>query len=189
MVYVFVGHITLVCLATPVDPGLQWGPRFLLPVLPVGTVLALGNYRALVREHSGPRARVAVTASLWALLGVSLLCQLTGVRVMSVIKGRDRQLIADTTALDSQYVVSDEYGYAQYVAPLFYEKQFFYVRTQEDYQSLMEAFVRNDIRTYAVATYAAPHRRAIDPLNVSDEYVVREIDDQLFQIERSEQDG
>lgn len=188
MMYVFAGYIALVCLATPVDPGLQWGPRFLLPALPAGAVLALSKCRTLAKEHSGSRTGIALTASLLALLGVSLLCQVSGLRVMSIIKERDRQLIADTAALDSQYVVSDEYGYAQYVAPLFYEKQFFYVRTQEDYQSLVEVFVRNDIETYAVATYPTPHRRAIDPLNVSDDYVVREIDDQLFQIERAEHD-
>jgi hypothetical protein len=188
MMYVFVGYIVLVCLATPVDPGLQWGPRFLLPALPAGTVLALSNYRALAREHSRSRTRHALTASLLALLLVSLLCQVVSLRVMSIIKERDRQLIADTAALDSQYVVSDEYGYAQYVAPLFYGSQFFYVRSQEDYHRLTEVFVRNDVRTYAVATYPTPHRRAIDPLNVSGDYVVTEVEDQLFQIERTEHD-
>jgi hypothetical protein len=186
---VFVGYVLLVCVATPVDPGLQWGPRFLLPAMPAGVVLATGYYRRLTSEHTRSSPRVAITLSLAALLGISLAAQICGLRVMNVIKLRDRQLIVDTAMLDCEYVMSDEYGYAQYVAPLFYEKQFFYVRTQEDYQRLTETFVRNGIRTYAVTTYPTPHRRVIDPLDVSEQFVVREVDYQLFHIEEADHAG
>jgi hypothetical protein len=186
---VFAGYVLLVCVATPVDPGLQWGPRFLLPAMPAGVVLATGYYRRLTSGHTRSSPRGAITLSLAALVGISLAAQICGLRVMNVIKLRDRQLIVDTAMLDCEYVMSDEYGYAQYVAPLFYEKQFFYVRTQEDYQRLTETFVRNGIRTYAVTTYPTPHRRVIDPLDVSEQFVVREVDYQLFHIEEADHAG
>lgn len=187
MTVVFVGYISLVCLATPVDPGLQWGPRFLLPALPAGVLLAMSYHRTTTRERRRSSTSRTLTAGLVAVLAVSLISQVCGLRVMQVVKTRDQQLIEATAGLDSLYIVSDEYGYAQYVAPLFYEREFFYVRSQTDYQALVKTFLLNGIHRYAVTTYPAPHRRAIDPLAVSGGYVVREVDQQLYEIGRVEQ--
>lgn len=96
------------------------------------------------------------------------------------------RLIEDTAQISPPYVVSDEYGYAQYVAPLFYEKQFFYVRNQEAYQRLTETFLKNGIRIFAVATYPVPHRRAVDPLIAAEGHTVRRVSHQLFEIEELE---
>jgi len=102
---------------------------------------------------------------------------------MHMIKTRDRQLIESTARLDPTWIVSDDYGLAQYVAPLFYEKEFFYVRSQEEYQRLTETFVRNGIDRYAVVTYPVAQRRVVDPTGISDGYVVREVGPQIFEIE------
>lgn len=182
---VCVGYIALVCLATPVDPGLQWGPRFLLPVFPPAAVLALSNHRALIKQSARSSTGTLLTACLAATLGISLLFQACGVRVMHMVKSRDRQLIESTANLDSTWIVSDEYGLAQYLAPLFYQKEFFYVRSQEEYQRLTESFISNGIRRYAVVSYPVPHRRLVDPAIGPEGYSVRQVGQQLFEIEEA----
>lgn len=182
------GYITLVCLMTPVDPGLQWGPRFLLPVFPPLTILALNNFQALAKPEEGLSLRAPLKVSFLSVVAVSLLLQASGLRTMHIIKTRDMKLIEDTAQISSPYIVSDEYGYAQYVAPLFYEKQFFYARDQEAYQRLTEIFLRNDIHIFAVVTYPVPDRRAVDPLIAAERCAVRRIGNQLFEIEEVEGD-
>jgi hypothetical protein len=183
------GYVAVVCLATPVDPGLQWGPRFLLPAYPAATVLGLKGLRKVVGEYRRPSMRLAAGACLASTLVASALLQGCGIHVLHVIKNRDRQLIESTSQLASRQIVSDEYGYAQYVAPLFYEREFFYVRTQQDYQRLVEIFFAHGINTYAVTAYSIPHRRAVDPLNVSSGLTVHKIGDQLFEIEADSRVG
>ena len=180
---VCVGYIALVCIATPVDPGLQWGPRFLLPIFPPAVVLALTNARGLANGSRRASMSRLITACFAATIAISLLFQACGIRVMNMIKNRDQQLIESTAALDSSWIVSDEYGFAQYVAPLFYQKYFFYVRSQEDYQRLTETFPRNDVHVFAVVTYPVPHRNVVDPLIASGGYTVKRVGDQLFEVE------
>jgi len=182
------GYITLVCLTTPVDPGLQWGPRFLLPVLPPLTILALNNFHALVKSQEGLSSRGPLKAAFLSVVAVSLLLQASSLRTMYIIKTRDMRLIEATAQTDSPYIVSDEYGYAQYVAPLFYERQFFYIRDQEAYQRLTKTFLRNDIHTFAVVTYPLPYRRAVDPFIAAEGYTVRRVGNQLFEIEELQGD-
>ncbi len=177
------GYIALVCLTTPVDPGLQWGPRFLLPVLPPLTILALNNRRALAEAHHRLSPRRLLEVCFWSTVAVSLLLQVSSVRAMYIIRARDLKLIEDTARISCTYIVSDEYGYAQYVSPLFYEKQFLYVRDQEAYQRLAKTFVDNDIHIFAVVTYPVPHRRAVDPFDAGEGYTIRTAGNQLFEIE------
>jgi len=182
------GYIALVCLITPVDPGLQWGPRFLLPILPPLTILALNNFHVLASAQARLSSKGLLKVSFLSIVVVSLLLQVSSLRTMHIRKTRDLRLIEDTAQISSPYIVSDEYGYAQYVAPLFYERQFFYVRDQEAYQRLAEAFLENDIHTFAVVTYPVPYRRAVDPLIAAEGYTVRTVGSQLFKIEELERD-
>jgi hypothetical protein len=179
---VCLGYVAVVCIATPVDPGLQWGPRFLLPIFPLATVLALRNYLSLAAAARRASSATVLTVCLAATLGISLLFQGCGIRVMQIVKSRDRQLIENISLLDSTRIISDEYGLAQYAAPLFYENQFFYVRSQEEYQRLTEVFAHNGIRRYAFVTYPVPHRGVVDPIVVSEGYVARQVGHQLFEI-------
>jgi hypothetical protein len=181
-------YIALVCLLTPVDPGLQWGPRFLLPIFAPLAVLAFNNFRALTRTQGRSPPKRVLKGAFLSLVAASIVLQATGVRAMSILKTRDRDLIRATAQLSSSYIVSDEYGYAQYVAPLFYEKQFFYVRDQEDYQRLTKTFLTNGIHAFAVVTYPVPMRGVVDPLNVAEGYVVRAVGDQLFEIQEPDGD-
>jgi hypothetical protein len=180
-----VGYIALVCLATPVDPGLQWGPRFLLPIFPPAAVLALSSRRALTQPPTRSSSGTLLAGCLAATLGISLLFQACGIRVMYVVRNRDRQLMESTANLDSRWIISDEYGLAQYLAPLFYQKEFFYVRSQEEYQELTESFIANGIHKYAVVSYPAPQRRLVDPAVAPEGYTVRQVGQQIFEIEQT----
>jgi hypothetical protein len=180
-----VGYLALVCLTTPVDPGLQWGPRFLLPIFPLATVLALSDHRALTRQSTRSSSRTLLTTCLAVTLGVSLLFQACGIRVMYIVRSRDKQLMESTASLDSRWIISDEYGLAQYLAPLFYQKEFFYVRSQGEYQTLTETFFDNGIHQYAVVSYPVPQRRLVDPTAAPEGYSVRQVGQQLFEIEET----
>ncbi len=182
------GYAIVVCLVTPVDPGLQWGPRFLLPIVPPLTILGLNNFRALTRPQNRPSSGPLMKICFLSIAAMSLLLQVSSLRTMYILKTRDLKLIEETGQISSPYILSDEYGYAQYVAPLFYEKYFFYVQNQEAYQRLTETFIRNDINTFAVVTYPVPHRKAVDPLTAAEGYMVRRVEPQLFEVEKLDQD-
>lgn len=177
-----VGYITLVCLMTPVDPGLQWGPRFLLPILPPLTILATNNFSAL-NTHGGFSRRGLLKVCFLSMVALSLLVQMSGLRTLYILKTRDARLIENTSQIGSAYIISDEYGYAEYVAPLFYEKQFFYARDQEAYQELTETLLKNGIHSFAVVAYPRPFRRAVDPLVAANGYEIRRVGEQLYEIE------
>jgi len=177
-----VGYITLVCLMTPVDPGLQWGPRFLLPILPPLTILATNNFSAL-NTHGGFSRRGLLKVCFLSMVALSLLVQMSGLRTLYILKTRDARLIENTSQIGSAYIISDEYGYAEYVAPLFYEKQFFYARDQEAYQELTETLLKNGIHSFGVVAYPRPFRRAVDPLVAADGYEIRRVGEQLYEIE------
>jgi hypothetical protein len=179
------GYAALVCVLTPVDPGLQWGPRFLLPIFPVLAVVATNNFRALQAAGELRSARL-LRACFVSTVALSLVVQVAGLRTLYIIKTRDRELIEHTGQLNAVHVLSDEYGYAQYAAPLFYEKQFFYVRDQEDYQRLTETLVNHGISRYAFVTYPVPDRRAVDPLDAPPCCVVRALAPQLYEIALAE---
>jgi hypothetical protein len=150
------------------------------------TILALDNFHTLPKPQERFSSRSLLRVCFLSIVAVSLLLQLSSLRIMYIIKTRDLRLIEDTAHIDSPYIVSDEYGYAQYVAPLFYEKQFFYVRDQEAYQRLTETFLRNDVHVFAVVTYPVPHRNVVDPLIASEGYRVKRLSDQLFEIKESD---
>jgi hypothetical protein len=179
------GYTALVCVLTPTDPGLQWGPRFLLPIFPPLAVVATNNFRAL--EAVGHlRSGRLLRACFICTVALSLAVQMAGLRTLHIIKTRDRDLIQQTGQLDAVHILSDEYGYAQYVAPLFYERQFFYVRDQEEYQRLTETLLNHDISRYAFVTYPVPDRQAVDPLDAPACCVVRALAPQLYEIAAAE---
>jgi len=116
------------------------------------------------------------------VVALSFLVQISGLRTLQIIKTRDLELIQNTALKDSLHIISDEYGYAEYVAPLFYEKQFFYVRDQSAYQELTQTLLSNHIRTFAVVTYPVPSRKTVDPLIAADGYAIREVGDAVYEI-------
>jgi hypothetical protein len=180
------GYAALVSVMTPVDPGLQWGPRFLLPIFPALAVVATNNFHAL--QAAGElRSAHLLRACFICTVALSLAVQAAGLRTLYVIKSRDRELIEKTGQLDAVHILSDEYGYAQYAAPLFYEKQFFYVRDQEDYQRLTETLANHGISRYAFVTYPVPDRKSVDPLGAPACCVVRAVAPQLYEIAAAEE--
>jgi hypothetical protein len=180
------GYAALVCVVTPVDPGLQWGPRFLLPIFPPLAVVVTNNLRAL-QTAGNLRSERLLRACFVSMVALSVVVQAAGLMTLHIIKARDRDLIQQVGQLDAVHILSDEYGFAQYVAPLFYEKQFFYVRDQEEYQQLTEALVNQGISRYAFVTYPVPDRRAVDPLDPPACCVVRGLAPQLYEISVAEE--
>ncbi|NIN65088.1 MAG: hypothetical protein GTO63_10375 [Anaerolineae bacterium] len=176
-----IAYIALVSLLTPVDPGLQWGARFLLPVLPPLAVLATNNFGAL-RTLRGRSTSGLLGACFVSVVALSFFVQLSGLRTLHIIKTTDQQLIRDTAQIDPIHILSDEWGYAEYVAPLFYEKQFFFVRDQAQYEELTQTLLENDTHTFAVVTYPRPRRRVVDPLIVADGYAIRKVGEQVYEI-------
>jgi hypothetical protein len=179
------GYTALVCVLTPVDPGLQWGPRFLLPIIPPLAVVAANNFHAL-QAFGDLRSARLLRACFVTTVALSIAVQIAGLSTLHIIKIRDRDLIQQIDQLDAVHILSDEYGYAQYAAPLFYEKQFFYVRDQEEYQRLTETLADHDISRYAFVTYPAPDRKAVDPLDAPACCVIRAFSPQLYEIEKTE---
>jgi hypothetical protein len=180
-VLTFLGSLVLVTLTTPVDTGLHWGPRFLLPVLPLVVILAV---RFLAARPEAPwcqtlrdRCTVRLAGALLVLL--SVIVQVQGLRLLAHEKTESAQLITYFRDLPTQYVISEVDWFAAEAASLFYQRTFFYVPDQAGYNELVARLYAQGVDGFAMLPLA---RSGIEPQLRTDLYYVEEAQQFYFHI-------
>jgi hypothetical protein len=144
LLVIVLGYIVAVCLTQRVDPGLQWGPRFLLPLFPLLVVAALNALAELQGLGSGKAALVVFVA----LAAVSLGLQVAGVRLLHQKRWQSFDLLLATEELPVTHIVTDVEWYPPEMAELFYARQFFYVTQQAGYEDMVGRLCRAGIRRF-----------------------------------------
>lgn len=160
-----------VLLTAPNGGGAQFGPRYLLPVLPAAGLLALAAAQELAAPGAPRRALAA--GALAALLAACLTTQARGLDLLRLNYGLNQRLVRVVNARPAPLVVSDaKYG-PQLVAPLYFERPLLFVGVSEAWPELA-ALLRG--RGETAFTYltdlprgAAP--AALSPLAISCELV------------------
>lgn len=159
-------YIALTCLTTHEVStlGIHWGPRFLLPVFPMFVILAFfslpagnsgtvraGEERARTHgEGSGlHRAHVLAFASLFVL---SLSLQAYSLTVLEDKLATTVRIEQKLLELPEEVVVTNIWWFPQEMAPIFYEKKFFYVKTPSLFQRLRASFKERGIESFLLVT-------------------------------------
>lgn len=116
--------------------GLQWGPRYMLPIVP-----------ALVWLVAAAVDRVRVTApAVWsavrgvavALAAISVLVQMAGVDIVDASIGRNVRVNESLRSAPADVVVTSLEWLVLGAGPVYFEKQLMYVENVRDFQSLVQ---------------------------------------------------
>lgn len=127
--------------------GIQWGPRYLLPVFPALTWLAADAMeRARVRwAEMFPRVRNVAAV----LVGLSILVQLAGVeqvhqlaRTNGLVKRAIRSIPADIVVTPLEWLVLE-------AGEVYFEKQLMLVRNPEDLRALVGRLSKHEVKRWA----------------------------------------
>jgi hypothetical protein len=127
--------------------GLQWGPRYLLPVLPPLVWLAAG---ALDRARaSRPAVWPVMKAAAAALLAVSALVQVAGVEFVEFSMARNGRVNQALRAGSGDAVVTSLEWLALGAGSVFFEKPLMYVDNIQDFEALVRHFAARKVTRWS----------------------------------------
>ena len=102
-----IAFILLVIVVSPFQGGVQWGPRFLLPIIVPLSVAAVVGFAQLWQSVAGARARIGLAMILIALLLAGSYSTWTGVQFILDNQLENRQLANLIEQLPDKVVVTD----------------------------------------------------------------------------------
>ena len=155
-----------VLLTAPNGGGAQFGPRYLLPILPAATLLALAAAEALVQP--GALRRTLAAGSLAVLLTLCLAVQARGVDLLRLNYSLNQRIVRVVNARPAPLLVSDaEFG-PQLLAPLYFDRTILFVDAAQPWPELTALLRERGERAFTYLTAlprdAAP--AALRPLGV-----------------------
>lgn len=118
-----ISFILLAWAAAIPDGGSQWGPRLLLPAIPLLGLLGLrqaSNWYAVQRQQIGTIALVVVAAML---VNAAALVELRGLRVLRELNIANYGLLTTVAQSEQQVIITDIWYAPPYVAPIFYDQR------------------------------------------------------------------
>lgn len=127
----FIGMI----ISTPVDGGLQWGARYLLPMLPSLLFAALYAWHTYEKILAGSLQK-AVRHTAAGLIAVSIVIQLAGFVAQINEHQQTKQLQDTVAALPAAIILTNAPFMPTHIASVD-DKTFLYVETEEDIAKLL----------------------------------------------------
>jgi hypothetical protein len=138
-------------IATGTHGGLQWGPRYLLPILPALVWLvasALTQSRA-VAPQSWPALRIAAAA----LLVASMLVQAAGVDQVVQATNTNARINAWIRGVPADIVVTPLEWLTLGAGPVYFEKRLMLVHTPAEFKTLVEHLSARRVARWAYIPY------------------------------------
>jgi hypothetical protein len=160
-------YVAAALLAAPNGGGAQWGPRYLLLVLPALCLLALLAARELVA--TGAPARWLAALALGALLATGVGVQLRGIELLSDSYKRSQRIVRVVNARPAPLVVTDSAFGPQILGPLYFERTVLLVGTEEGWPALRELLAGQGDSAFAYLTDRPREQapEALRPLGIS----------------------
>lgn len=151
-----------VLLSAPNSGGAQWGPRYLLPVLPAAAVLALAAARRLIAPAAPGRALAA--GALLILIAACIGTQARGVELLERSLADNQRIVRVVNARPAGLIVTDAPFGPQLLAPLFFERPILYVQRPEFWPPLRELLGARRVDAF---TYLTSQPRAEAPARLA----------------------
>jgi len=140
--------------ATGTRGGVQWGPRYLLPILPALSWLAFAAVDRC-RAHF-PEVWPALRGVAAALVGAGVLIQASGVDQLEQWTARNRAGMEGLRRAPTEVVVTSSEWIALLAGPVYFEKKLMLVGSLEELEALVRNFARRRVPrwTYVPASGA-----------------------------------
>lgn len=141
------------CLAAPklASRGIHWSNRFFLLAYPLLSVVAAQRLEKFWKI--GRRSLLGIGV---ALILLSLVLQLYSIRLLFLKTGFSVAINEGIQNRQEEVVIFDVWWIPQELYSAFYEKAYFYVRSQQEYNSLVKRLSSHGIHTFLVVTQPKP---------------------------------
>lgn len=141
-------------IVTGTHGGLQWGPRYLLPVLPPLVWLAAG---AVARARDiAPRVWPALRWGAAALVAAGLIVQAGGVDQVAQATARNARINGWLRDLSAPIVITPLEWLTLGAGPVYFEKELMLVQTQEGFKSLVYRLSAQHVARWAYIPLSGP---------------------------------
>ncbi len=141
-----------VAATAPNDGGAQWGPRYLLPLIPAAAALAWYRAEQLLRALRRPeRAAAAILAAVLLALSVGL--QLHSLSVLEHSLARSKRLQEATAAAGHAVILTDVWWTPQILARLYFERRVFLLHPPHELDAFLARLAAKGVSSFTfVAT-------------------------------------
>jgi hypothetical protein len=146
------GLFTGAVIVTGTHGGLQWGPRYLLPVVPA--LVWLAAFSVARARSFAPEMWPALRRVAGALAVLSVLTQASGVEQVwraTAVNARLNQWVRD---LPAQVVVTPLEWVTTGAGPLYFEKSLMLVGSPEEFKALVADLARQRVKRWAYIPYS-----------------------------------
>ena len=138
--------------ATGTHGGLQWGPRYLLPILPALVWLAASG---LARARTAaPQSWPAIRAAAAALLVASMLVQASGVDQVFQATALNARTNRWLLGIPAGIVVTPLEWLTMGAGPVYFEKRLMLVRSPGEFRALVEQLSARRVARWAYIPYS-----------------------------------
>jgi hypothetical protein len=145
---VFCGAVII----TGTHGGLQWGPRYLLPILPALIWLAAG---ALARARAAaPAIWPVLRLGAASLVAASLIIQASGIDQVQQATARNARINAWLRGLSADIVVTPLEWLTLGAGPVYFEKDLMLVQSPEALKTLVERLSAEHVQRWAYIPYS-----------------------------------
>jgi hypothetical protein len=152
---VFVGAFLLLCLLAPLpDGGAQWGPRMILPILPLLVIIGLFKISGMLRSQILGAQQIVLIVAVTLAISTGALSLVAGI-LRAQDANRNVVLISDAVVRSQQQViVTDDISVPALLAQLFYDGRLIYwVDQPEHADALLGSLKRHRVeRMYVITT-------------------------------------
>ena len=146
------GLFTAAVIVTGTHGGLQWGPRYLLPVVPA--LVWLAAFSAARARSIAPEMWPALRRVAGALALLSVVTQASGVEQVWRATAMNARLNQWVRELPAQVVVTPLEWVATGAGPLYFEKSLMLVGSPEEFKTLVADFARQHVKRWAYIPYS-----------------------------------
>jgi len=138
-------------LTAPNDGGYAWGPRYLLPVVPLLSVLSISAMTTLLRSSHGFRRWIVVGAIALLLVG-STWIQYRSVYLLQQSASQIQRIVQRVDAQNQRIILTDMWYTPQLLGPLYLDQLVFFVSRAEQIAELSSALKQHHISRLSYVT-------------------------------------
>jgi hypothetical protein len=144
-----VSFIVLACVIKVPYGGAQWGPRMLLPILPILTIVAIMQTVKWLRSDSPIWARGIVIFTATLLLSVSLYSEGWGIRRIAAFNADNHHVVTTVAQSNERVIITDIWYAPCVIAPLFYDGHLIYLLSNgTELDALVEQLQANGVERF-----------------------------------------
>jgi ABC-type cobalt transport system substrate-binding protein len=144
--------VLLVAIFAPATGGLQWGPRFLLPVVPLFVILLSFAWQGLQGIELEDSVKRVVRISFMVLVLLSFAVQLTGVSILREDRVEGARLARRIAERGEDVFVIDVFWFPQETASLYFDKRYYYVDDVGELDELVAKLNQHQIAGFSYVT-------------------------------------